>query len=162
MAVGSAASFKARMLSLGLPQTHVTAFENRRVFQDEKPFPDALEEMLGSPPGDYLPVYRRLFYEAHTLAVQDLRSRLESRDGQEPRKLAMPERMERLSQLRAFLTGLTLDAQLEPSHTLVDREVSMAEDQSIHYLDLSLCTSRETEVNMLKKEPVRTGIGIFK
>ena len=66
----------------------------------------------------------------------------------------MPERMERLSQLRASLTGLTLDAQLEPSHTLVDRVVSMAEDQSIHYLDLSLCTSRETEINMLKKEPV--------
>ena len=30
----------------------------------------------------------------------------------------------------------------------------MAEDQSIHYLDLSLCTSSETEVNMPKKEPV--------
>lgn len=121
---------------------------------DEKPFTDALEDILGGPPGDYLPVYRRLFYEAHTLAVQDLRSRLESRDGQEPRKLAMPERMERLNQLRASLTGLTLDSQLEPSHALVDRVVAMAEDQSIHYLDLSVCTSRETEVNMLKKEPV--------
>jgi len=29
----------------------------------------------------------------------------------------------------------------------------MAEEQSIYYLELSLCTSRETEVNMLKKEP---------
>ena len=167
MAVDSAASFKARMLSLGLPPTHVTAFENRRVLiyasfaficpyqpSDEKPFTNALEEILGSPPGDYLPVYRRLFYEAHTLAVQDLRSRLESRDGQEPRKLATQERMERLNQLRASLTGLTLDAQLEPSQALVDRVVYMAEDQSIRYLDLSLCASRETEVNMPKKEPV--------
>lgn len=65
----------------------------------------------------------------------------------------MPERMERLGRLKASLTGLTLDAQLEPSHALVDRVVAMAEEQSIYYLELSLCTSRETEVNMLKKEP---------
>ena len=30
--------------------------------QDEKPFTDALEDILGAPAGDYLPVYRRLFY----------------------------------------------------------------------------------------------------
>ena len=87
------------------------------------------------------------------MAIQDLRVRLDSREGQEPRKLAMPERMEWLGRLKASLTGLTLDAQLEPSHALVDRVVSMAEEQSIYYLELSLCTSRETEVNMLKKEP---------
>ncbi len=62
--------------------------------------------------------------------------------------------MQRLNQLRASLTGLTLDAQLEPSQALVDRVVYMAEDQSIRYLDLSLCASRETEVNVPKKEPV--------
>ena len=49
---------------------------------------------------------------------------------------------------------LTVKAQLEPSHALVDRVASMAEEQSIYYLELSLCTSRETEVNILKKEPV--------
>ena len=87
------------------------------------------------------------------MAIQDLRVRLDSREGQEPRKLALPECMERLGRLKASLTGLTLDAQLEPSHALVDRVVSMAEEQSIYYLQLCLCTSRETEVNMLKKEP---------
>ena len=51
------------------------------------------------------------------LAIQDL-TRLESRDSQEPRKLAMPERMERLGRLKAALPGITLDAQLEPSHAL--------------------------------------------
>ena len=87
------------------------------------------------------------------MAIQDLRVRLDSREGQEPRKLAMPERMERLGRLKASLTGLTLDVLLEPSHALLDRVVSMAEEQSIYYLELSLRTSRETEVNMLKKEP---------
>ena len=150
------------------PQTHQDAFDGRNVrtfaafafispyqpnSQDEKPFVDALTDILGVAPGDHLPTYRRLFYESHTMAIQDLRVRLDSREGQEPRKLAMPERMERLGRLKASLTGLTLDAQLEPSHALVDRVVSMAEEQSIYYLELSLCTSRETEVNMLKKEP---------
>ena len=55
--------------------------------------------------------------------------------------------------LNASLTGLTLDAQLEPSHALVDRIVAMAEEQSVCYVELPLCTSTETEVNMLKKEP---------
>ncbi len=45
----------------------------------------------------------------------------------------MPEGMERLGRLKASLTGLTLDAQLEPSHALVDRVVSVAEEQSIFY-----------------------------
>ena len=64
--------------------------------QDERPFVDALSDFLGAAPGDMLPVYRRLSYESHTLAIQELRARLESRDSQEPRKLAMPERMDRL------------------------------------------------------------------
>ena len=168
MALDSVASFKARLVELNLPQGHIDAFEARRVatfanfafispYQpnslDEAPFVQALKDILGVEPGDFLPTYRRLFYESHTMAVQDLRQKLDARDGQEPRKLAMPERMERLNRLKASLTGLTLDAQLEPSHSLVDRIVAMAEEQSIYYVDLSLCTSRESEVNMLKKEP---------
>ena len=151
MALDSVASFKARMRDLGLPQAHMDSFEARNVktfasfafispyqpsSQDEKPFTDALTDILGADPADYLPTYRRLFYESHTMAIQDLRLRLDTRDGQEPRKLAMPERMERLGRLKASLTGLTLDAQLEPSHALVDRVVAMAEEQSIYYLEL--------------------------
>ena len=168
MALDSAASFKSRMKELGLPQPHIDAFEARQVrtyatfafispYQpnsaDETPFVDAIKNIIGADPGDYLPTYRRLFYESHTMAIQDLRLKLDTREGQEPRKLAMPERMERLSRLKASLAGLTLDAQLEPSHSLVDRIVAMAEEQSVYYVELSLCTSRETEVNMLKKEP---------
>ena len=169
MAVDSEASFKSRVLELGISQVHydLLAARNVKTFagfafvsayqpnsQDEKPFVDALTDILGAAPGDMLPVYRRLFYESHTLAIQDLRTRLESRDSQEPRKLAMPERMDRLGRLKAALPGITMDAQMEPSHALVDRVVAMAEEQSVYYIDLSLCTSRESEVNMLKKEPI--------
>ena len=98
---------------------------------------DALTDILGAAPGDHLPTYKKLFFEYHTMAIQDLRLRVDSRDGQGPRKLAMPERMERLCRLRTSLNGLTLDAQLEPSHALVDRVVSMAEEQNIYYVELS-------------------------
>ena len=88
MALDSVASFKARMHDLGIPQAHITSFEARNVktfasfafispYQpsnpDEKPFTDALSSILGADPGDYLPTYRRLFYESHTMAIQDLR-----------------------------------------------------------------------------------------
>ena len=39
------------------------------------------------------------------MARQDLRLKLNTREGQEPHKLAMPERMERLSRLMASLTA---------------------------------------------------------
>ena len=131
MALDSAASFRARMVELGIPTAHIEAFERRQVkthamfafispYQpnatDETPFVEAVKDFIGAEPRDYLPTYRRLFYESHTMAVQDLRLNLDTREGQEPRKLAMPERMEGLARLRASLTGLTLDAQLEPSH----------------------------------------------
>ena len=86
MALDSVASFKARLVELNLPQTHMDAFEARRVStfanfafiapyqpssSDEAPFVQALKDVLGVEPGDFLPTYRRLFYESHTMAVQD-------------------------------------------------------------------------------------------
>ena len=112
MTLDPVASFKARLQELNLPQPHIDAFEARRVVTfasfafispyqlnsgDEAPFVEALKDILRAEPGDFLPTYRRLFYEAHTMAVQDLRQKLDARDGQEPRKLAMPERMDRLT-----------------------------------------------------------------
>jgi len=97
MALDSVASFKARMRDLGLPQAHMDSFEARNVktfasfafispyqpsSQDEKPFTDALTDILGADPADYLPTYRRSFYESHTMAIEDLRLRLDTRDGQ--------------------------------------------------------------------------------
>ena len=49
----------------------------------------------GEPPEDRMPVVRRLFFEAYTLAAADLRSRVDRRDDDAPRKLALPERSQR-------------------------------------------------------------------
>ena len=78
VALDSAASFKARLVELNLPQPHIDAFnfEARRVntfanfafispYQlnsgDEAPLVDALKDILRSELGDFLPTYRRLF-----------------------------------------------------------------------------------------------------
>ena len=64
----------------------------------------------------------------------------------------MPDRMDRLSKLKAELKGLTLDSTMEPSHCLVDRAVSMAEQQVILYVEPSRCTSRFSEIGQQKRE----------
>ena len=169
MAVDSKASFIARVKELNIPDRFRTALEDKHIdtyarfafisaYQpnsgDEKPFLQALNSILGEEVDTAeLPAFRRLFYEAHTLSIQDLRTRLDKTDEDKPRKLAMPERMERLQRLKAALPGLVIDSQMEPSHSLVDLLVSMAEDQGLTYIELSRCTSRESELNHLKKEP---------
>ena len=168
MAVDSVASFQARAAELGIPAVQIQKLAARDVdtharfafvsayqpqSSDDRPLQQALQDLLGAPAGDLLPVYRRLFYESHTLAVQDLRARVDRREGQEPRKLAMPERLDRLKRLREALPGLTIDAQLEPSHNLVDRVMAMAEEQALTYVDLATCTSREAEIHHTKKAP---------
>ena len=54
-----------------------------------------------------MPALRRLFWESHTLAVQDLRDRFESRAAQEPRKLSMPDRIDRLRKLKGAVSCLS-------------------------------------------------------
>ena len=52
------------------------------------------------PPEDRMPVVRRLFFEAYTLAAADLRSRVDRREDDAPRKLALPERSQRSTRIR--------------------------------------------------------------
>eukprot|EP00435_Cladocopium_sp_Y103_P068987 s708_g32.t1 len=87
--------------------------------------------------------------------MSDLRSRLERKEDDGPRKLLMPERIERLRLERAkrTLTGVTIDTQLEPAHRLVDLAVQQAEDSTIKYIELKDCLSRESELMHSKTEP---------
>ena len=57
--------------------------------------------------------------------------------------------------LRTLADIRTEDAKYHGSNLnyKLDKRSLVAEEQSVYYIDLSLCTSRETEVNMLKKEP---------
>lgn len=164
----SRASFKDRARQIGLPEAAIASLQGQNLatfgqfafvssFQpgspDETPFVTALTKVLGEPPspGD-LAGWRRLFFESHTLTMSDLRSRLDRRDDEPPRKLLMPERAERLEAAKTTLVGLTIDSQLEPAHKLVDVVVQQAEESTIRYIPLKDCLSRESELLHNKHE----------
>ena len=166
MSVDSAASFQARAKEVGVPEAYIKTLEARKVTtfsafafisayqpssQDESPFIAALKSYLGEDPKDHLPALRRLFFESHTLAVQDLRDRYEGRSSHEPRKLSMPDRVDRLRKLKRDLPGLTIDSLLEPSHALVDKLVAQAEEQCFTPIPLSACTARESEMRVQRR-----------
>ena len=68
---------------------------------DEQPFVDALAKVLNAQPlPGALASYRRLYFESHTAAMSDLKTRLERKDDDVPRKLLMSERVERLERAK--------------------------------------------------------------
>ena len=110
---------------------------------DETPFIRALETTLDVKELDIttaeLVAFRRLYCESHTLALGDLRSRMERKDDDTPRRLPMDERAERLASLKGELSGLTIDAQLEPAQRLVDHTIQQAEDNTLRFIALKEC-----------------------
>ena len=165
----SAAAFKERAKVLGIPSDAITKLSDAKLatfgqfaflssFQpgssDEQPFVEALTKVLGSTPeAAELACWRRLYYECHTAAMSDLRTRLERKEDDGPRKLLMPERVERLERAKKSLIGITIDTQLEPAHRLVDLAVQQAEDATLRYIQLKDCLSRESELMHSKSEP---------
>ena len=134
----STAAFRERAKTLGLPDSAITKLSDSKLatfgqfaflssFQpgsaDEKPFVEALSKVLGEEPEP-----------AELAAMSDLRTRLERREEDGPRKLLMPERVERLERARKTLLGVTIDTQLEPAHRLVDATVQQAEDSCLRYI----------------------------
>ena len=81
-----------------------------------------------------------------------MRIRLERQPDDTPKALPMAERIERLNAFKEGHCHLVLDYSSEPSHKLVDLVCQQAESQVVSYIELSLCTSRETEITHRKKE----------
>ena len=119
----------------------------------DTPLRDFLREVLGADPSaGQLACYRRLFFEAHTLSVADLRDKVTRTDESAPRKLPAPERGARYESQKARLSNLDLTGELEVSHALLDEIVQMAEDDVLHYIPLERCTRRDQELTGVKKD----------
>jgi len=97
------------------------------------------------------PKLRRLFFESHTLAIQDLRRRSERTESDPVLKLPIEERNVRMTRLRAKYVGFEIEGIHEPSHALVDAIAAMLETGQIRYVAWSSCTTREQEVHGIKK-----------
>ena len=104
------------------------------------------------------PRLRRLFFEAHTLAVQDLRRRSERTELDIPIRIPMEERSVRLTRLKRKYIGQDIEGIAEPSFALVDLLSQQLETGQIKYVPWTACTDRHSEVNGVKKLDVFPGI----
>ena len=169
MALDSKAAFQQRAAQIEIPVQEVDALELAGIdtyakyafcsqyqpgAQDEKALVEFLEHAIGQAPnGEMMSKYRRLFFESHALCLQDLRQKVERTDHTETKVLPLAEKVERVNQVKARLPGLLITQQLEPSHQLVDKAVQQWEENSLRYIELTACTSREQEILAEKSTP---------
>ena len=181
----SPAVMAARLRAVGIPETSVLKFIGKintmaklawassaqPVVGEEKPFLDMLVKNLELPSIDSmddgeLAGWRRVWFEAHTIAVSDLRLKVERTEDSAPRRIPVPERAARLDSQKSRLNGVSIVGPLVPSHALVDFVVSMREDETLKYVDPAKCTSREDELVGVKREqfvkPNSSGVLVVK
>ena len=167
--VESVAAFTARALSIGLAPDVSQLLKDGGLdtfgkyayssaytpgSSDEAPFIVLLKHILSrDPTAQEVAVLRRLYFESHALSVADLRTRIESREEDLPKKLPAPERTSRLEAQRLSLSGVNISGANEPANCLVDKCVQMIEDGQLKYLAVNECPSRTQEVLNQKKEP---------
>jgi hypothetical protein len=165
----STAVFESRCKEMGLPDATMLLLTaaslnsfSRMAFccnfspgqPDEKPLVDVLTAALnGAPDIGTLSILRRLFYESHTLAMSDLRQRIERTDETKARPVAGPERVQRMANQKLKLPDFDLTGELEPCHSLLDEVEQQREDGMIRHITLDRCGSRLSELAGCKKDP---------
>lgn len=159
----SEAEFEARARFLGLPDAVLVSLRTaslntygRYAFSipyapgstDETPLVTLLTRALNTPaiePGT-MALLRRLFWESHSMVLADMKGKAEHGIDSVSKKLPTAERQSRADAQRARLTGLVWSVETEPSHMLVDRFVTMYEENVINYVKPELATPRSLEI----------------
>ena len=122
---------------------------------DEAPLRDFLTGLLDEAPSDdQLASLRRLFFESHTMALTDVRQRVESNPDPlvATRKLPTAEVARQQAQEKR-LGGLVFNPTTIPSNHLVDLFVDMVETGILTYVKAETCCSRAQEVETIRKDP---------
>ena len=151
---------------MGISQAHLTAITNsgfetfaKFAFScnfspgqpDETPLIAMVTAIIGAAPNPVeLGGFRRLFFEAYTLAANDLRQRVDRVEDSQPRKLAAPDRAFRYDSQVARLPNLNLTNELEPSDALIDKACQQADDNRVSYIEWSACTKKSQELAGVK------------
>ena len=95
---------------------------------------------------------KRLIFEAQTFAVAALKASVQSSEIEAPKRLAPPERMARIQNLKTRYAGVEIAGPLEPAHSLYDLCMTIFETEEIRYISPSKCLSRQQELATLKPE----------
>ena len=123
---------------------------------DDTPFFESLAAALGLGSVEDIPLsdktaYRRAWFEAATVAVAEIKAKIERTDDV-PRHMPQQERIARGKQQQLRLQGVRIEAGLEPSHALLDLVWSMREEDQLKFISPELCTSRSQEALGIKRE----------
>ena len=123
--------------------------------QDERPLRDVLTTILGSDPSvGEMAKFRRLFFEAHTIALVDMRSRCEGTSDAQPRRMQLPERVKRMADLKARYPGFLIADEFEFSYALLDKVIDQFERNELRYIQLEECTRRDQELDGLRRDDI--------
>ena len=154
-AIGFPDNLVRKLLDAGINSAAKLAFSCNYNPQsnDDKPLEDMITAANGGPItlGE-MSCLRRMFFEAHTLVMADLKTQVEKTDDQMPRKVPAPERNARYQAQQTRLTGVSLSGELEPAHSLIDSVLQQAEDQTVKYLPPHKCPKRESELQAVKHD----------
>ena len=167
----SEADFKARAKEIGLIQPEIDSLDrlNYNTFgklafasnfvpgsNDDTALKFLASEVLGAdpPPAARLPLIRRLVFEAYTFAAADLRIRVDRKEDDGPRRMAVAERTARYEEQKRRLSGIELMGELEPSYALIDLVYQMSEDGQLRYVRWEQATKRDQELMGVKVDPV--------
>ena len=161
MAIDSKVAFRNRAVELGIEQAEIDALDDAGIHSyatyaycstyqpgqnDDTALITFLTTTLGSAPSAAATTrFRRLFFEAHALSLEDLKSRADRSESSEARIIPLAEKMDRIRQQKERLSGLSFTSQSEPSHALIDKVCQQLEDNVITYIELNRCTSRQDE-----------------
>ena len=120
---------------------------------DEQCLIDALKAALGADPSaPTLRIMRRLWFEATTQALTEMRNKVERTDASEPIRMPLAERTQRVEALKARLVGVHWSVDVEPSHKLQDKVSQMISDQALLWLPWEQLTSRSMEITAEKAD----------
>ena len=165
--------FESRLQSAGLEDVHIRGLVSAKIDSlaklafmtscqpgvgDDKELLDAIGAILKFSSGDPMPAtvsasIRRVWYEAHSVAMAEMKQRVERGEDSMPKKLPLPERETRRKDQQTRLgPGISIEGPLEPSNSLIDFIFTMREDETVKFIDPVICTSRESEVSGTKKE----------
>ena len=95
---------------------------------------------------------RRLWFESHTLWLADMKQQVERPADATPRKVPQPERGAQQADQRKRLLGVDISGSMEPSNALIDLIAQMREENILRYVEPSVCTSRQQELQLVKKD----------
>ena len=165
--------FESRLLAAGLDEAHINTLVSKKINSlaklafmtncqpgvgDDKELIAAISVLLlfdqqNPMPADVSASIRRVWYEAHSVAMSEMRQKVERSEESLPKKLPLPEReTRRKDQQQRLGAGILIEGPLEPSNSLIDFIFTMREDEAVKYVDPIICTARESELSGVKKE----------